>query len=72
MVVRCSLPAYGDIAFEDSVRLMGETIKILMETDRVPKDEALSQLVAEMTKTRPLDMPAAKLLCTIDMGASVE
>ena len=37
----CNLQGYEDITFEDSARLMGETIKTLMETDRVPKDEAL-------------------------------
>ena len=37
----CNLQGHEDITFKDSARLMGESIKTLMETERVPKDKAL-------------------------------
>jgi len=34
----CALPAYADVTFDDSARVLAEAIKTLMETDLAPRD----------------------------------
>ena len=51
MAHHCETDGYEDITFSDSYRLMGESIKTLMETDRVPKNESLFFNVVAAVKT---------------------
>jgi hypothetical protein len=47
----CSAAGYDLMHFEDSARVMGETIKTLMETHIVPKDETVFFNVVEAVKS---------------------
>ncbi len=47
----CNLQGHEDITFKDSARLMGESIKTLMETEKVPKDKALFANVVGAVET---------------------
>ncbi|WP_319408742.1 DUF1353 domain-containing protein [uncultured Desulfosarcina sp.] len=47
----CGIAGYENISFADSSRLMGESIKTLMEENMVPKDEALFFNVVAAVKT---------------------
>lgn len=51
MAHHCGTTGYENVAFSDSSRIMGESIKTLMETDRVAKDESLFANVVAAVKT---------------------
>lgn len=53
----CGTSEYNNVTFADSSRFMGESIKTLMETNRVPKDESLFFNIVAAVKT-----PIAKSL----------
>ncbi len=53
----CNTAGYEDVSFPDSSRFMGESIKTLMETNRVPRDETLFFNVVAAVRT-----PIAKRL----------
>ncbi|MFW2440396.1 MAG: hypothetical protein ACN4GR_13615 [Arenicellales bacterium] len=47
----CGIPDYKSVTFTESSRFMGESIKTLMETTRVPKDESLFFNIVAAVKT---------------------
>lgn len=47
----CSMAGYDQVQFEDSARIMGETIKTLMEIHIIPKDETVFFNVVEAVKS---------------------
>lgn len=51
MAHHCSMAGYDQVHFEDSARILGETIKTLMETQTVPKDETVWFNVVEAVKS---------------------
>jgi len=51
MAHHCNTSGYEDVVFSDSSRIMGESIKTLMETDTVAKDESLFFNVVAAVRT---------------------
>jgi hypothetical protein len=47
----CGIAGYEQVHLEDSARILGETIKTLMEADKVPKDETVFFNVVEAAKS---------------------
>ena len=51
MAHHCSTPGYDQVTFKESALVMGQTIKTLMETNVVPKDESVFFNVVEAVKS---------------------
>jgi hypothetical protein len=51
MAHHCNTPGYEQVSFDDSARIMGASIKTLMEADTVPKDETLFFNVVEAVRS---------------------